>query len=130
MTQQTDKTWQYGQAAATLLVAYMFVLQGLAVGFAVGASSARGVDESVCLTARAAPSNGKPAGPSRGSHGLDACCIVHCSGLGDGVVASFVPPIAPLPAHAELLAPLSDSGDAGHRDTLPVGARAPPSLAA
>ncbi|PWB80946.1 MAG: hypothetical protein C3F11_16610 [Methylocystaceae bacterium] len=130
MTQQTDRTWQYGQTAATLLVAYMFVLQGLAVGLAFGAQSARGgYGNAICLSARSTPASGKPAGPSRASHGLDACCVQHCSGLDDGVVAGFVEPPSPVAAHATLLTPLSDSGYVRRRATLPVGARAPPSAA-
>lgn len=129
--QQTDRTWQYGQAAATLLVAYMFVLQGLAVGFVIGAKSVRGgYGNAICLTTRATPASGKPAGPNRASPGLDACCVQHCSGLGDGVLAGSIQPPCPTAVHATLLTPLSDRDVAQKRATLPVGARAPPAVAA
>lgn len=131
MTQQTDRTWQYGQTAATLLVAYMFVLQGLAAGFIVGATSVRGgYGNAICLTTRTTPASGKPAGPGRASHGVDACCVQHCSGLGDGVPEGFAQPPCPTAAHATLLAPLSESSEVWRRATLPVGARAPPASAA
>lgn len=130
MTQQTEKTWQYGQAAATLLVAYMFVLQGLAAGFVIGARSVGGPSELICLNAGAKPSGDKPAGPSRGSHAMDACCVQHCSGLGDGVLAEFVQPAPPVAAYASVLAPLFDIGHRPRAGALPVGARAPPSSAA
>lgn len=130
MTQQTEKTWQYGQAAATLLVAYMFVLQGLAVGFVIGARPVGGPSDVVCLSAGGKSSSGKPAGPSRSAHDVDACCVQHCSGLDGGVVAAFVQPAPPLAAYASVLAPFSDIGLAPRAGALPVGARAPPFSAA
>jgi hypothetical protein len=128
LSRQTDRTWQYGQAAATLLVAYMFVLQGIAAGLAAGPTYARGPGESICLTVRSSPLGGKPAGPSRDEHGAGACCIQHCSGLDNGVVAGAPDVVLAAPRLAATLSPLSAPDIGLFRGSLPVGARAPPSI--
>jgi hypothetical protein len=129
VTQQSDRSRQYGQTAATLLVAYLLVLQGLAAGLAVGARAGQSaLGSAICLTAKAAADENSQ-GPRAPVHRMDACCIQHCTGLDGGVIggfAEFDPPHSP---EAGLLLPLRVSGGHNRLTQLPVGARAPPVLA-
>jgi hypothetical protein len=128
VTQQTDKTWQYGQTAATLLVAYLFVLQGLAAGLTIGARSGQSAFvNAICLSARSGATDDKSQSPRTGSHGLHACCVQHCSGFDEGVLGDTAAPTAPPLVFASALSPLRAFGHVSRRDILPVGARAPPS---
>jgi hypothetical protein len=128
VTQQNDKSWQYGQTAATLLVAYLLVLQGLAAGLVVGARAGQNVlGSAICLTAKTTADDSQ--GPRAPAHGMDACCVQHCTGLDGGVIGGFAaldPPPSPL---AGILLPLRESGGHKRLAQLPVGARAPPALA-
>lgn len=127
MTQQLDKTRQYGQTAATLFVAYLFVLQGIALGLAIGSRAGLGVPGSaVCLTARTAVDN-RSEGPRPASHGIDACCLQHCSGLDGGVVGAAAAADAPPRLYGSLLTPPLEAGVIPRREILPLGARGPPS---
>ncbi|OBS54053.1 hypothetical protein A8B73_02050 [Methylosinus sp. 3S-1] len=130
MTQQSDKSRQYGQTAATLLVAYLFVLQGIALGLSIGARAGQGaLGGAVCLTARASVDNRSQA-PRPASHGMDACCLQHCSGLDGGVVAAGPAYQAPAAQYASLLSPPRETILLPRREVLPLGARAPPSRVA
>jgi hypothetical protein len=127
VTQQTDKSWQYGQTAATLLVAYLFVLQGIALGLSIGARAGQGGPGSVvCLTARPTVDDRSQA-PRPASHGIDACCLQHCSGLDGGAVAAAAGFEAPAGQYATLLSPPLEAPFLPRREVLPLGARAPPS---
>jgi hypothetical protein len=128
VTQQSDKSRQYGQTAATLLVAYLLVLQGLAAGLVIGARAGQSaLGSAICVTAKAVDERSQ--GPRAPAHGLDACCVQHCTGLDGGVIGSFAelePPHAP---EAGILLPLRESSGHKRLAQLPVGARAPPVLA-
>jgi hypothetical protein len=130
VTQQNDKSWQYGQTAATLLVAYLLVLQGLAAGLAVGARAGQSAfGGAVCVTSRTAGAEQRSQGPRAPAHSMDACCVQHCIGLDGGVAGGFVgldPPRSPL---ASVLTPLRESLHVERLARLPVGARAPPAIA-
>jgi hypothetical protein len=131
VNQQNEKNWQYGQAAATLLVAYLFVLQGMAVGLAIGANAGRAAfGNAVCVTARAVSSDERPDSPGGGAHGLDACCVQHCSGLDGGALEAVADFASPPVVHGTLVPPREADDGFQRRDLLPVGARAPPSRAA
>lgn len=128
MTQQIDKTRQIGQTAATLLVAYLFVLQGIALGLAIGSRAGLGAQgTAVCLTARTAVDN-RTDGPRPASHSFDACCLQHCSGMDGGVIGAAAGADAPPTLYGSLLTPPLEAGVLPRRENLPLGARAPPSL--
>jgi hypothetical protein len=130
VTQQSDKSWQYGQTAATLLVAYLLVLQGIALGLSIGARAGQGaLSGAVCLTARESVDNRSQA-PRSATQGMDACCLQHCSGLDGGVVAAAPADHAPDGHFASLLSPPRETALLPRREVLPLGARAPPSRAA
>lgn len=126
VTQQTDKSWQYGQTAATLLVAYLLVLQGIALGVTIGARAGQGaLGSAVCLTARAAVDSRSEA-PRPASHGFEICCLQHCSGLDSGAVGTAAGYEAPVAAYASLVSPPLELAALPRREVLPLGARAPP----
>ncbi|WP_166141766.1 DUF2946 family protein [Methylosinus sp. RM1] len=129
MTQQNEKSWQYGQTAATMLVAYLLVLQGLAAGIVVGARAGQTVlGSTICVTARPASVDDGSQGPRAPAHGMDACCVQHCTGLDGGVLGGFAELDAPPSPKASVLQPLHESGGHKRLAQLPVGARAPPVL--
>jgi hypothetical protein len=129
MTSRIEKLRQFGPAA-TLLVAYLLVLQGLAVGFATnGRAAASGLfGNSICLTTPEAARNSDPAAPARSASHKDSCCIFHCSGMG----------VAPEPGCSGETPRSSVDGAAtpplGHLVALatprssPLGSRAPPAI--
>jgi hypothetical protein len=130
VTQQNDKSRQYGQTAATLLVAYLLVLQGLAAGLVVGARAGQNVlGSAICLTAKTSSVDEGSQGPRAPAHGMDACCVQHCTGLDGGVVGGFAELDAPPSPEVGILLPLRESGGHKRLAQLPVGARAPPALA-
>jgi hypothetical protein len=124
------KTWQFNTAPATLLAAYLLVLQGLAVGFAVGvAPGASGLFAgSICFSKGVGVPD--PAAPARSSHQSDACCVLHCSGMGDATAAGFVSLTPPIQSIAEKLYPFSIQDGRTRPSTPPLGSRAPPTLVA
>lgn len=126
MTQQSDKSRQYGQTAATLLVAYLLVLQGVALGLTIGARAGQGALGSVvCLTARTAVDNRSEA-PRPASHGLETCCLQHCSGLDSAAVGTAAGFESPVALYASLVSPPRATAALPRREVLPLGARAPP----
>jgi hypothetical protein len=125
--QTPNKSWQFGPASATLLVAYLLVLQGLAVGFAVGAKSGLFTGP-ICLSKGDGVLGTGPSAPARSSHSSDdVCCILHCSGMGDATIPGFVSQISPLRFVAEKLTPFSAQDGLARPATPPLGSRAPPS---
>jgi len=130
VTQQSDKSWQYGQTAATLLVAYLLVLQGLTAGLVVGARAGQSAfGGAICVTAKTAAAEQRSQGPRAPVRGMDACCVQHCAGLDGGVAGGFAGLDAPRSLLAGVLTPLRASLDVERLAQLPVGARAPPALA-
>lgn len=127
MNARNEKYWQFGPTAATLLVAYLLVLQGIAVGVASGArvASAGLFANSICLTRSEAP-GGNPAAPSRSGHRFDICCVFHCSDLGAAPASAFAGEQAPIMAYADLRPAIDDHGVAIPAATPPLGSRAPP----
>jgi len=130
MTRGTEKLRQFGPTAATLLVAYLLVLQGLAAGFATsGRAASSGLfGNSICLTTPESARDGEPAAPARSASHRDSCCVSHCSGMGvapepgyagetprSSVGVGVTPPLD----HLVALAPPRSS---------PLGSRAPPAI--
>jgi len=128
MISGTDKIWQMRPRAATLLAAYMLVLQGLALGFASGATSGVG---SICLTGARASERNAPAQPARPASHSDLCCVVHCSGLdGAALAAAFGGDTPRLAFYRDALGPSADAPPRAPRAMFPLGSRAPPLAAA
>ena len=128
MKPKVNKSWQFGPASATLLVAYLLVLQGLAVGFAVGARSGLFAGP-ICLSNGANPSTTDSSAPARPSHNsADVCCVLHCSGMGDATAAGFSWQSPPPLRVAETLRPTYAQVGPTRAATPPLGSRAPPSL--
>lgn len=82
----------------------------------------------ICVTARSASVDDGSQGPRAPAHGMDACCVQHCTGLDGGVLGGFAELDAPPSPKASVLQPLHESGGHKRLAQLPVGARAPPVL--
>jgi hypothetical protein len=127
MMMAADRTRRYGPTAATLLAAYMLVLQGLAGGFAVTKLGATGLfGGSICFDKSDTPlDRSTPARPSR--HSDSACCVFHAAGVGgasaDGVFWDETPVRVGKTQARDLS---SHVGVLSRQATLPVGSRAPP----
>lgn len=116
-----------GSTTATLLVAYMLVLQGLVVGIALGPQSGRAglVANAICATKGETVPGGEPALPGRSRSHADHCCVVHCSGAGVPPGSAWEEPPARV-AHREVAWSGAAMDAFSPRPTLPVGSRAPP----
>jgi hypothetical protein len=128
MIARKDRSWQFGPTTVTLLVAYMLVLQGLAVIVASGARSAGSglLANSICLTKSQSPLGGSNA-PAAPSHHSDVCCVLHCSGFGPAPAADFAGDAPPPPlALASILLPSDQPAGPSPAATPPLGSRAPP----
>ena len=127
---QTTRTSQLGSAAASLFVAYMLVLQGLAAGLSL--SAARGeagfLGNVVCLE----KNEGRPSsyadplapGPKR-NHGV-SCCVLHCSGAGAPPLSSYVEELRGAFPVTVAWPGLDERSATLQWPTLPLGSRAPP----
>lgn len=118
-----------GPSTASLFVAYMLVLQSLAVGLVSTSVLRSGVfSNEICLNgAPSADDETSPAQPKRtAGHVGDQCCAFHCSGAGTPPNAAFGEERqAYYNAGIDWLAPPARNDSVW--PTLPVGSRAPPS---
>jgi hypothetical protein len=132
MRRHAPKTWQFSTAPATLLAAYLLVLQGFAVGVAFGfVPGTSGLFAgSICFSKGSGPNGSDPASPAGSPHRGDVCCILHCSGMGDATVSGFQFTNPPPQALAEILRPFSPQESHSRPSTFPLGSRAPPVSAA
>lgn len=120
---------QFGSTAATLLVAYLFILQGLAAGVVTSSRGEGLFADSICLSKGSGPLDGGTGGPIRSSRHGDACCVVHCASLGGAtapasITADTPPTLSYVSAKLAFAQGLSGSEPA----TPPLGSRAPPTL--
>ncbi|MGD9542686.1 MAG: DUF2946 family protein [Methylocystis sp.] len=124
------KTWQYGSTAVTLLVAYLFVLQGLAVGASFSGRAPGLFGGAICFNKSSGPLSGDPATPARPArHGGDVCCVMHCASLGGATAASpFVGETPPPAAYSTIKLAFDESFLRPEAATPPLGSRAPPVL--
>jgi hypothetical protein len=128
MIPMSDRLRQMRPRAATLLAAYMLVLQGLALGFASGAGPGFG---GVCLTGARAAERSAPATPARPSSHSDLCCVVHCSGLdGAALAAAFGGDSPRVASHCDAPALAAFEPLRAPRAMFPLGSRAPPQAVA
>jgi hypothetical protein len=118
-----------GQTTASLFVAYMLVLQSLAVGL-VATPVLRGgmFAATVCVNDEVRAPDGAPATPGpTGGHAKDQCCVFHCSGAGAPLASA--PAVVPAPVYGVLAHWSGPTKRALSRwPTLPVGSRAPPTI--
>ena len=119
-----------GLRTAPLFVAYLFVLQSLAVGLVspVAAIRASGFASGACIQSSDERAPGVPRAPRpSGGQSHDHCCIFHGAGAGMAPpeAAAKLPP-APHGVAADWLA--TTYRIASLWPTLPVGSRAPPAF--
>ncbi len=123
------KTWQFGSTAVTLLVAYLLVLQGLAIGVSFSGGASGLFANAVCFDKSSGPLSGDPATPARPTRHGDVCCIVHCASLGGATAASsFVGETFPSASYSTLKLAFDETALFPEASTPPLGSRAPPIL--
>ncbi|MGD9539864.1 DUF2946 family protein [Methylocystis sp.] len=125
------RTWQCGSTAVTLLVAYLLVLQGFAIGVSFSGRSSSLFASAICFNKSSGPLSGDPATPARPARqGGDVCCVVHCASLGGATAASaFVgEPRPPAAAFSTIKLAFDETSLFPEASTPPLGSRAPPVL--
>lgn len=129
MIPNTDRTRQFGSTAATLLVAYLFLLQGIAAGAVTSARGSALFADAICLSKSAGPLGGAPGAPIRTSRHGDACCVIHCASLGGAASPSpFVGETPPALSYIEARLAFEHALSGSEAATPPLGSRAPPAL--
>lgn len=123
------KTWQCGSTAVTLLVAYLLVLQGFAIGVSFSGRTSGLFANAICFSKASGPLSGDPATPARPARHGDVCCVVHCAGLGGATAASaFVGETPPPASYATIKLAFDNESLGPEAATPPLGSRAPPVL--
>lgn len=124
------KTWQCGSTAVTLLVAYMLVLQGFAIGVSFSGRTPGLFANAICFSKSSGPLSDDPSTPVRPARqGGDVCCVVHCASLGGATAASpFVGETAPSASYATIKLAFGEDSLRPEASTPPLGSRAPPVL--
>lgn len=123
------KTSQLGPAAATLLLAYLLVLQSLVVGVATSARGAALFSDTICLSKASGPLDGGSAPPGRPARHGDSCCVFHCAAFGSAAAPSpFVGEAPPSLSYVEIKPVYDRSVLLSEAATPPLGSRAPPAL--
>jgi len=128
MSIATPGSRAFGARTAPLFVAYLFVLQSLAIGLVSPVGAMRAVGFSgACIQSVDDRAPGVPGAPRpTGGQAHDQCCVFHGAGAGMGPpeTAAKLPPARhgrPADWSEPALAAIS------LWPTLPVGSRAPPS---
>jgi hypothetical protein len=123
------KTWQCGSTAVTLLVAYLLVLQGFAIGVSFSGRNSGLFANAICFNKASGPLSGDPATPARPARQGDVCCVVHCASLGGATAASaFVGETRPLASFSTIRLAFDETSLTPEASTPPLGSRAPPVL--
>ena len=123
------KTSQYGSTAVALLVAYLFVLQGLAVGVSFSGRGSGLFASTICFSKASGPLSGDPATPARPARHGDVCCVVHCASLGGATAASpFIGETPPVASYSTIGLAFDETSPVPEASTPPLGSRAPPVL--
>ena len=121
-------TRTFGTRTAPLFVAYLFVLQSLAIGLVspIGAPRAGGFTSGACIQSVDDRGPGVPGAPRpSGGQSHDQCCVFHGAGAGMAPPEAAVKlPRAPHATPADWSAP--PLAAISLWPTLPVGSRAPP----
>jgi len=128
MNPRSEKTRHLGSTAATLLVAYLLILQGIAAGAVTSARGAALFADAICLSKASGPLDG--GAPIRSSRHGDACCVVHMAGFGGASAPSpFVGETPPALSYMEAKLAFEHALPNSEAATPPLGSRAPPALA-
>ncbi len=124
------KTWQCGSTAVTLLVAYMLVLQGFAIGVSFSGRASGLFANAICFNKSSGPLSSDPATPARPARqGGDVCCVVHCASFGGATAASaFVGETHPPASFSTIKLAFDETSLSPEASTPPLGSRAPPVL--
>ncbi|MBG0802293.1 MAG: DUF2946 family protein [Methylocystis silviterrae] len=123
------KTSQFSSTAVTLLVAYLFVLQGLAVGVSFSGRGSGLFANTICFSKASGPLSGDPATPARPARHGDVCCVVHCASLGGATAASpFIGETPPAASYSTIGLAFDETSRLPEASTPPLGSRAPPVL--
>ncbi|CAJ0883712.1 hypothetical protein AMST5_03457 [freshwater sediment metagenome] len=131
MTLSSERKRHFGSTAATLLVAYLLILQGLAAGAVTSARGSALFADAICLNKASGPADdGAPGAPIRPSrHGDAACCVFHCASLGGAAAPSpFVGETPPALSYIEARLAFDHALSGSEAATPPLGSRAPPAL--
>ncbi len=128
MNPRNARTRHFGSTAATLLVAYLLVLQGIAAGAITSARGAALFADAICLSKSSGPLD-SPAAPIRPSRHGDACCVIHCVAFGGATAPSpFVGETPPALSFVEAKLAYDNALTEAKAATPPLGSRAPPTL--
>ena len=129
MTPRINRNGQFGSTAATLLVAYLFILQGLAAGVVTHSRGSGLFADTLCLSKGSGPLDGGNGGPIRPSRHGDACCVVHCATLGGATAPSpFTGETPPALSYVAAKLAFAHALSGSEPATPPLGSRAPPAL--
>lgn len=129
MIPTVNRTKHFGSTAATLLVAYLLILQGIAAGAVTSARGSALFADAICLSKNAGPLDGAPGAPIRPSRHGDACCVIHCASLGGAAAPSpFVGETPPALSYIEARLAFEHALSGSEAATPPLGSRAPPVL--
>jgi hypothetical protein len=125
-----EKRRHFSSTAATLLAAYLLLLQGLAAGAVTSARGAALFSDSICLSKSSGPAENAPGAPIRPSrHGDSACCVFHCASMGGATAPSpFVGETPPALSYLEARLAFDHALSGSEAATPPLGSRAPPAL--
>jgi hypothetical protein len=130
MIPASEKRRHFGSTAATLLAAYLLILQGLAAGAVTSARGAALFSDTICLSKASGPIGDAPGAPIRPSrHGDAACCVIHCASMGGATAPSpFVGETPPALTYVEAKLAFDHALPGSEAATPPLGSRAPPAL--
>jgi len=129
MTPRTTRNRHFGSTAATLLVAYLLVLQGIAAGAVTSARGSALFADAICLSKGSGSLDGDGGAPIRPTRHGDACCVVHCATMGGAATPSpFTGETPPALSYVEARLAFSHALSGSEPATPPLGSRAPPVL--
>jgi hypothetical protein len=127
MNPRNPKIRHVGSTAATLLVAYMLVLQAIAAGVVTNARGAALFSDAICLSKVSGSVDGAPDAPIRPSRHGDACCVIHCAAFGGGAAPSpFIGETPPALSYVAAKRAFEHAPPNSDPATPPLGSRAPP----
>jgi hypothetical protein len=129
MNPRGTKIRHVGSTAATLLVAYLLVLQGIAAGVVTSARGSALFADAICLSQNAGALDSAPGAPIRPSRHGDACCVLHCASLGGASAPSpFIGEPPPALTYVAAKSAFEHAPPNCEAATPPLGSRAPPAL--
>ncbi|MCX7899372.1 MAG: hypothetical protein N2444_04700, partial [Methylocystis sp.] len=73
--------WEFGPSAATLVLAYLLVLQGVFAG-AMSLRAANAFGAAICLSKASGPLNDNPVAPRAPMRHGEKCCVFHSAAGG------------------------------------------------